>query len=213
MEDDAISKLERLTALRDRGALTEIEFENQKRLLLSAGHGRAEPRVEARAAPELNGKMTGENGGSNLLRIGGLVAGGLGVLFVGIAMVVVWLVVSQPKSQTSGAVATAAPTPTEMERPSPRPPPRTAKRVEPTPAPVTSEPQPKKERSQGDSTKGRVPFADRFSPSDCVLVEEADGRSKELSKYCASLDWSRCEESDWPDANCPADIEERPVRQ
>jgi hypothetical protein len=213
MEDDAISKLERLTALRDRGALTELEFEKQKQVLLSGGQGRTEPRLESRAAPGAGGALANESGQSNLLRIGGVLAGGLGVLFVGIAVVVVWLAVSQTKPQTPEALATPAPTSAQVERPSPRPPARAAKRVESTPEPAPSAPRPKSEPMQGSSGRGRVPYADRFSPSDCVLVEEADGRSTELSKYCASLDWSRCEESDWPDAKCPADIEDRPVRQ
>lgn len=213
MEDDVISKLERLTALRDRGALTEVEFEKQKQVLLSGGEGRTEPRLESRAAPGVRESPADESGRSNLLRIGGVLAGGLGILFVGVAVVVVWLAVSQTKPQTPEALATPAPTSAQVERPSPRPPARAAKRVESTPEPAPSAPRPQSEPAQGSSGRDRVPYADRFSPSDCVLAEEADGRSKELSKYCGSLDWSRCEESEWPDAKCPADIEDRPVRR
>jgi hypothetical protein len=67
------------------------------------------------------------------------------------------------------------------------------------------------ERPAPQIPANRVPFADRFEPSDCVLVESADGRPPALEIYCSRLDWDRCEESEWPDAKCPADIEERPL--
>jgi len=93
-------------------------------------------------------------------------------------------------------------------------PPR-ASEAKPAPSAPSAKPaaaKPAAAKPQSEPPAKGVPHADKFEPSDCVLVEAADGRSRELSRYCDALDWSRCEESEWPDAKCPADIEERPAK-